>query len=96
MSVSKHGVMVMAGTGDYSPAHEDIMGFLLDELEEVSAGSKLPTPNLGMRIGRWITSSRSTTRASPRSLASARTCQDRNCFNMSMRAARCATSARPT
>ena len=30
------------------------MGFLLDELEEVSAGSKLPTPNLGMRIGRWI------------------------------------------
>jgi hypothetical protein len=54
VSVSKHGVMVMAGTGDYSPAHEDIMGFLLDELEEVSAGSKLPTPNLGMRIGRWI------------------------------------------
>ena len=54
VSVSQHGVMVMAGTGDYSPAHEDIMGFLLDELEEVSAGSKLPTPNLGMRIGRWI------------------------------------------
>ncbi|HEY0671500.1 MAG TPA: alkaline phosphatase family protein [Longimicrobiales bacterium] len=54
VGASKHGVMVMAGTGDYTPAHEDIMGFLLDELEEISAGSKMPTPNLGMRIGRWI------------------------------------------
>jgi hypothetical protein len=54
VSASKHGVLVMAGTGDYAPAHEDIMSFLLDELEEISAGSKLPTPNLGMRIGRWI------------------------------------------
>jgi hypothetical protein len=54
VSASKHGVLVMAGTGDYAPAHEDVMGFLLDELEEVSAGSKLPTPNFGLRLGRWI------------------------------------------
>ena len=54
VSASNHGVLVMAGTGDYAPAHEDIVQFLLDELEEVSAGSRLPTPNLGMRIGRWI------------------------------------------
>lgn len=54
VGASKHGVLVMAGTGDYAPAHEDIMGFLLDELEEVSSESKLPTPNLGMRIGRWV------------------------------------------
>ncbi len=54
VSASRHGVLVMAGTGDYTPAHEDIMRFLLDELEEVSSESKMPTPNLGMRIGRWI------------------------------------------
>ena len=53
-SATKHGVMVMAGTGDYAPAHEDVMEFLIQELEEVSADSKLPTPNLGMRMGRWL------------------------------------------
>ena len=54
VSATKHGVMVMAGTGDYAPAHEDIMEFLVQELEEVAHDSRLPTPNLGMRIGRWI------------------------------------------
>jgi hypothetical protein len=54
VSATKHGVLVMAGTGDYAPAHENIMNFLLEELEEVSSGSRLPTPNLGMRIGRWV------------------------------------------
>jgi hypothetical protein len=54
VSATDHGVLVMAGTGDYAPAHEDIMQFLLEELEEVSSGSHLPTPNLGMRLGRWI------------------------------------------
>ena len=54
VGATDHGVLVMAGTGDYAPAHEDIMQFLLQELEEVSSGSRLPTPNLGMRIGRWI------------------------------------------
>jgi hypothetical protein len=54
VSATKHGVLVMAGTGDYAPAHEDIMGFLLDELEEVSADSKMPTPSLGMRMARWV------------------------------------------
>lgn len=54
VGATRHGVLVMAGTGDYAPAHEDVMDFLLQELEEVSAESKLPTPNLGMRVGRWI------------------------------------------
>ena len=54
VGATRHGVLVMAGTGDYAPAHEDLMNFLLEELEEVSSESKLPTPNLGMRLGRWI------------------------------------------
>ncbi|MGQ0561015.1 MAG: alkaline phosphatase family protein [Gemmatimonadota bacterium] len=54
VGATRHGVLVMAGTGDYAPAHEDVMEFLLQELEEISAKSKLPTPNLGIRVGRWI------------------------------------------
>lgn len=54
VGATRHGVMVMAGTGDYAPAPEDVMEFLLQELEEVSAKSSFPTPNVGMRIGRWI------------------------------------------
>lgn len=54
VGAAKHGVLVMAGTGDYAPAHEDVMNFLLEEIEHVSTESKLPTPNLGMRIGRWV------------------------------------------
>lgn len=54
VGATKHGVLVMAGTGDYAPAHEDVMNFLIEELEEVSTDSKLPTPDLGMRIGRWL------------------------------------------
>ncbi len=54
VGATKHGVLVMAGTGDYAPAHEDVMNFLIEELEQVSAESRLPTPNLGSRVGRWI------------------------------------------
>lgn len=54
VSATKHGVLVMAGTGDYAPAHEDVVNFLLEELEQVSTDSKLPTPNVGMRFGRWL------------------------------------------
>ncbi|HEX6558457.1 MAG TPA: alkaline phosphatase family protein [Longimicrobiales bacterium] len=54
VGAAKHGVLVMAGTGDYAPAHEDVMNFLIEEIEHVSTESRLPTPNLGMRIGRWI------------------------------------------
>ena len=54
VGATKHGVMVMAGTGDYAPAHEDVMEFLIQELEEVAADSKMPTPNIGMRFGRWL------------------------------------------
>lgn len=54
VSATKHGVLVMAGTGDYAPAHEDVMNFLIEELEQVSTDSKLPTPDLGVRIGRYV------------------------------------------
>ena len=54
VGATKHGVLVMAGTGDYAPAHEDVMNFLIEELEQVSAESRLPTPDLGSRVGRWI------------------------------------------
>ncbi|HUP90204.1 MAG TPA: alkaline phosphatase family protein, partial [Longimicrobiales bacterium] len=54
MGAAQHGVLVMAGTGDYAPSGEDVMNFLLEELEQVSEESKLPTPSLGMRFGRWF------------------------------------------
>lgn len=56
VGATKYGVLAMAGTGDYAPAHEDVMSFLIEELEHVSEESTLPTPNLGMRIGRWLRS----------------------------------------
>jgi hypothetical protein len=54
MATARHGVMVMAGTGDYAPDSRDAMDFLVRELEEVSAESNPATRNIGLRIGRWI------------------------------------------
>ena len=56
VAAAKHGVLVMAGVGDYSPADEDAVGFLISELEEVSSTSKGPTRHLGLRLGRWLRS----------------------------------------
>lgn len=56
VGAARHGVLVMAGFGDYSPADPDAMNFLIAELEEVSATSSRPARNLGLRLGRWLRS----------------------------------------
>jgi hypothetical protein len=53
-SVAEHGVLVMAGTGDYSLEHQDVMDFLVQELEHVSEESSLPARKAGLGLGRWI------------------------------------------
>ncbi|HSL72777.1 MAG TPA: alkaline phosphatase family protein, partial [Longimicrobiales bacterium] len=56
ISATRHGVLVMAGLGDYTPADQDAMNFLISELEEVSQTSTRPTRYLGLRLGRWLRS----------------------------------------
>jgi hypothetical protein len=53
-SAAKHGVLVMAGTGDYTPAPQEVMDFLVQELEGVSEHGSLPVRKLGGRLGRWL------------------------------------------
>jgi len=48
-----HGVLVMAGIGDYTPADEDAVNFLIRELEEVATSSRA-VRNAGLRLGRWL------------------------------------------
>lgn len=50
----EHGVLVMASTGDYAPEPQDVVDFLVKELEEVSAKSTYPTRHAGLRFGRWL------------------------------------------
>ncbi|HEX6694220.1 MAG TPA: alkaline phosphatase family protein [Longimicrobiales bacterium] len=54
VGAAEHGVFVMAGRGDYAPEREEIMDFLVQELEEVSAESMLPAREAGLGLGRWI------------------------------------------
>jgi hypothetical protein len=54
VNAAQQGVLVMAGTGDYTPMHEDVMDFLVQELEEVSAESSMPARKAGLGLGRWI------------------------------------------
>jgi hypothetical protein len=54
VNAAKHGVFVMAGTGDYALEHQDVMNFLVRELEQVSASSSLPARKAGSRLGRWL------------------------------------------
>ncbi|HSJ30094.1 MAG TPA: alkaline phosphatase family protein, partial [Longimicrobiales bacterium] len=53
-NAARHGVLVMAGTGDYSLEHQDVMDFLVQELEHVSGESSLPARKAGLGLGRWI------------------------------------------
>ncbi|HSK18369.1 MAG TPA: alkaline phosphatase family protein [Longimicrobiales bacterium] len=53
-NAARHGVLVMAGTGDYSLEHQDVMDFLVQELEHVSGESSLPARTAGLGLGRWI------------------------------------------
>jgi hypothetical protein len=50
----RHGVLVMAGTGDYAFEHKDAMDFLVRELEAVSTVSNVATRRIGLRLGRWL------------------------------------------
>jgi hypothetical protein len=54
VAAAKHGVFVMAGTGDYSLEQQDVMDFLVQELEHVSGESSLPARTAGLGLGRWI------------------------------------------
>ncbi len=54
MNAVEQGVLVMAGTGDYAPEAQDVMDFLVQELEEVSQTSSMPVRRGGMRLGRWL------------------------------------------
>ena len=56
IAAARHGVLVMAGIGDYTPADQDAMNFLISELEEVSSTSTRPARYLGLRFGRWLRS----------------------------------------
>jgi hypothetical protein len=50
----QQGVLVLAGTGDYAPEHQEVMDFLVQELEQVSEASMRPTRSAGLGIGRWL------------------------------------------
>jgi len=52
-SAATHGVLVLAGIGDYTPADEDAVHFLISELEEVATSSRTGR-SIGMRLGRWL------------------------------------------
>lgn len=54
IAAARHGVLVMAGTGDYAFEQRDAMDFLVRELEAVSTVSNVATRRLGLRIGRWL------------------------------------------
>jgi hypothetical protein len=54
VAAASEGVLVMAGTGDYAPEHQDVMHFLVQELEQVSAESNIATRTVGHRLGRWL------------------------------------------
>ena len=54
INAAKHGVLVMAGTGDYAPQQQDVMDFLVQELEQVSEESNPAARRAGLRLGRWI------------------------------------------
>src|SRR5690606_37605719 len=49
----RHGVHVLAETGEYAPPRETLE-FLIRELEEVAATSREPARRLGLRLGRSL------------------------------------------
>ena len=53
-NAATHGVLVMAGTGDYAFENQDVMDFLVQELEHVSEESSLPARKAGLGLGRWM------------------------------------------
>jgi hypothetical protein len=54
VAAATEGVLVLAGTGDYAPDPQDVMDFLVQELEAVSETSIMPARRAGLRLGRWL------------------------------------------
>jgi len=54
IAAARHGVLVMAATGDYAPEATDAMGYLVRELEAVSRESNPAARRVGLRFGRWL------------------------------------------
>ncbi|HSJ24633.1 MAG TPA: alkaline phosphatase family protein [Longimicrobiales bacterium] len=54
VKAAEQGVLVMAGTGDYGIEHQDVMDFLLRELEQVSESSSPPARRAGLGFGGWL------------------------------------------
>lgn len=54
VKAAEQGVLVMAGTGDYGIEHQDVMDFLLRELEQVSEASSRPARRAGLGFGGWL------------------------------------------
>ncbi len=54
-AAAKHGVEVMAGTGNYGPPRE-ALDFLLEELEEVATTTGSPARRAGLRFSHWVRS----------------------------------------
>ena len=54
IAAARHGVLVMAATGDYAPEATDAMSYLVRELEAVSEDSYPAARRLGLRFGHWL------------------------------------------
>ncbi len=53
LSAARHGVLVMARTGEYAPAQQAV-DFLVGELEGVATTSSLPARKAGLGFSRWL------------------------------------------
>ena len=53
LSAAKHGVLVMARTGDFGPAQQAV-DFLVKEVEGVATTSSLPARKAGLGLSRWM------------------------------------------
>jgi hypothetical protein len=54
VKAAEMGVLVLAGTGDYGMEHQDVIDFLLKELEQVSEASSPPARRAGLGLGGWL------------------------------------------
>jgi hypothetical protein len=54
VKAATHGVLVTAGSGDYSLESQEAMAFLVRELEHVAETSLPPARRAGLGLGRWI------------------------------------------
>ena len=54
VAAAQQGVFAVASTGDYALEHQDVMDFLVQELEQVSEQSSRPTRSAGRGVGRWL------------------------------------------